>query len=56
MLNFKDLKKENLISIGGGYGSIMERWLEVTLDSNETLKDCLVVIETWATASQLGKK
>lgn len=27
----------------------------IYLDSNETLKDCLVVIETWATASQLGK-
>tara|TARA_R100001163_G_scaffold65381_2_gene62352 strand:+ start:961 stop:1224 length:264 start_codon:yes stop_codon:yes gene_type:complete len=27
----------------------------VYLDGNETLKDCLGVIETWAAASQLGK-
>jgi len=25
------------------------------LDSNETLKDCLVVIEAWATALEIGK-
>ena len=26
----------------------------VYLDGNETLKDCLTVIETWAAASKLG--
>ena len=25
------------------------------LDGNDTLKDCLAVIETWSAASQLGK-